>query len=114
MSRIDISNLADDNKKIDATAIFEGAKKLGHKEVAKTVSNGKNLNTAQQEIKQKIDNRNLLKQTVVGSKDDSNIQSRLGLDDLLGVKVEKEIQENTNQQKLAKQDKSKGGFNIIF
>ncbi len=85
MSRIDISNLADDNKKIDATAIFEGAKKLGHKEVVKTVSNGENLNTATKEIGQKIERREFLRDTIFGkkSKDDFDIQHSSRLDSLL-------------------------------
>jgi|GEM_PF-5987031 len=85
MSRIDISNLADNNKKIDATAIFEGAKKLGHKEVAKTVSNGENLNTATKEIGQKIERREFLRDTIFGkkSKDDFDIQHSSRLDSLL-------------------------------
>jgi hypothetical protein len=76
-SSLNILNLADAdnnkkiNKKIDATAIFEGAEKLGHEEVAKTVSKEANLNIAKQEIEQKIERREFLRDTIFGKQNDN-------------------------------------------
>ncbi len=86
MSRIDISNLADDKKiKIDGTKFFDGVKTLGHKKVLETVSSKKDLNEASEAIGQNIEQRKFLHETIFGkkSKDDFDIQHSSRLDSLL-------------------------------
>ncbi len=101
-SSLNLLNLDNDEskggKKIDATGIFNATKTLGHKEVLGSLNKETNLNLAEEKIEQKIEQRKFLQETVFG-----NSEPRLGLDDLLEPKVKKEIQRETHQQKLAKQ-----------